>query len=93
MITGSGTGIGEAIAKRFAEAGANLDFVDIDEEGLNKVKGRLEGSDSKKIDIRRVDLSGKREIDALWTKLEGNEPDILVNNAGIYPTRVVPRRR
>lgn len=31
LITGSGTGIGEAIAYGFAEAGANLELLDIDE--------------------------------------------------------------
>jgi NAD(P)-dependent dehydrogenase (short-subunit alcohol dehydrogenase family) len=36
LITGSGTGIGEAIANRFAEAGADLELVDVNEERLNK---------------------------------------------------------
>jgi NAD(P)-dependent dehydrogenase (short-subunit alcohol dehydrogenase family) len=34
---------------------------------------------------RKVDLSKKAEIDALWDALKGEEPDTLVNNAGIYP--------
>ncbi|MGE5637173.1 MAG: SDR family NAD(P)-dependent oxidoreductase, partial [Chloroflexota bacterium] len=38
LITGSGTGIGEAIAYRFAEAGANLELVDIKEGKLLQVK-------------------------------------------------------
>ncbi len=84
LVTGSGTGIGEAIANRFAEAGADLELVDINEERLNKVKEKLEQF-STKIDIHKVDLSKKEQIDALWKKLEGKEPEILVNNAGIYP--------
>jgi NAD(P)-dependent dehydrogenase (short-subunit alcohol dehydrogenase family) len=86
LITGSGTGIGEAIARRFAEAGADLELVDVDDERLNKVKEEL-GQFSVRIDTSRVDLSKKTEIDALWRKLEGKEPEILVNNAGIYPAR------
>jgi NAD(P)-dependent dehydrogenase (short-subunit alcohol dehydrogenase family) len=86
LITGSGAGIGEAIAYRFAEAGADLILADIDQERLEKVKGRLEESDSE-VEICKIDLSRKDEIDALWAKLEGKEPEILVNNAGIYPTR------
>ncbi len=85
LITGSGTGIGEAIANRFAEAGADLELVDVNEERLNKVKEELEQF-SIKIDIHKVDLSKKEQIDALWKKLEGKEPEILVNNAGIYPS-------
>jgi len=86
LITGSGTGIGEAIANRFAEAGADLELVDVNEERLNKVKEKLEQFNTK-IDIHKVDLSKKEQIDALWKKLEGKEPEILVNNAGIYPAK------
>jgi NADP-dependent 3-hydroxy acid dehydrogenase YdfG len=43
LITGAGSGIGEAIAYRFAEAGANLELVDIDEGKLDKVKVTLQG--------------------------------------------------
>ncbi len=86
LITGSGTGIGAAIAYRFAEAGANLELLDIDEEKLNRVKEGLRQFGTE-IHVHKVNLSAKSEIDALWTKLEGDEPDILVNNAGIYPSK------
>jgi len=36
LITGSASGIGEAIAYRYAEAGADLKLVDIDVQRLNK---------------------------------------------------------
>lgn len=83
LITGAASGIGEAIAYRFAEAGANLFLVDINFEGLKRVASRLSVFDPS-IEIFRVDLSKKEEIDGLWEKLKGREPDILVNNAGIY---------
>jgi NAD(P)-dependent dehydrogenase (short-subunit alcohol dehydrogenase family) len=86
LITGSGTGIGEAIAYRFAEAGADLELVDVNEERLDKVKEEFEQFNAK-IGINIVDLSKKEQIDALWKKLEGKEPEILVNNAGIYPAK------
>lgn len=86
LITGSGTGIGEAIAYRFAEAGADLELLDVNEESLNKVKDELEGF-KVRIGVNKVDLSEKAQIDSLWNKLQGREPDILVNNAGIYPTK------
>jgi NAD(P)-dependent dehydrogenase (short-subunit alcohol dehydrogenase family) len=86
LITGSGTGIGEAIANRFAEAGADLELVDVNEERLKKVKEKLEQF-GVRIGTSKVDLSKKEQIDALWRKLEGREPEILVNNAGIYPSK------
>ena len=86
LITGSGSGIGKAMACRFAEAGADLDLVDIDEQSTSALKHELRQLE-RKITVHRVDLSKKTELDALWKKLLGNEPDILVNNAGIYPSK------
>jgi len=86
LITGSGSGIGKAMACRFAEAGANLELVDINEEKLVAVKEELRQF-NREINVHKVNLSRKEEIDALWKKLRGKEPDILVNNAGIYPTK------
>jgi NAD(P)-dependent dehydrogenase (short-subunit alcohol dehydrogenase family) len=84
LITGSAVGIGKAMAYRFAEAGADLELVDMNKRGLGLVRNELSRFGSK-IDIYKVDLSKEEEIDALWKELSGKEPDILVNNAGIYP--------
>ena len=84
LITGSAAGIGKAMAYRFAEAGADLELVDINEKGLGALEKELSQFKSE-INIHKVDISRKEEIDALWEKLNGKEPDILVNNAGIYP--------
>ncbi len=86
LITGSAAGIGKAMAARFAEAGAELVLVDIDEKKLKESADELRewGVD---VAPRKVGLSKKAEIDALWDTLKGTEPDTLVNNAGIYPFR------
>ena len=86
LITGSAAGIGRAMAERFADAGADLILVDIDEKKLEEGASELKkwGVD---VTPKRVDLSKKPEIDALWDALRGSEPDTLVNNAGIYPFR------
>jgi NAD(P)-dependent dehydrogenase (short-subunit alcohol dehydrogenase family) len=87
LVTGSGAGIGKAIAYRFAEAGADLELVDIDVGSLDVVRQELERF-KVEVNIHKVNLSEKDEIDALWTtSLKGKEPEILVNNAGIYPGR------
>jgi len=84
LVTGSAVGIGKAIAYRFAEAGAGLELIDLNRDGLRTLRKELSGFETK-INIHKADLSKKEEIDALWEKLAGEEPDILVNNAGIYP--------
>jgi NAD(P)-dependent dehydrogenase (short-subunit alcohol dehydrogenase family) len=84
LITGPAPGIGKAMARRFAEAGADPELVDINERGLNTVAAELAGFKTN-VNINKVDLSSQKEIAALWEELKGNEPDILVNNAGIYP--------
>ncbi|MEM4244535.1 MAG: SDR family NAD(P)-dependent oxidoreductase [Candidatus Bathyarchaeia archaeon] len=86
LVTGAASGIGRAIAYRFAEAGADLELVDIDEAKLEATRDELAKFNGK-ISLYKVDLSRKSEIDQLWRKLEGKEPDILVNNAGVYPLR------
>lgn len=84
LITGAAAGIGKAIAYRFAEAGADLELVDIDNERLAAAKEEV-GSFGIEVNIHETDISRQEEIDALWETLSGDGPDILVNNAGIYP--------
>jgi len=86
LITGAAAGIGRAIAYRFAEAGANLELVDINEESLSAVSRELKQFNVE-INVHRVNLAKKEEIESLWKTLDGGEPDILVNNAGIYPAK------
>ncbi len=86
LVTGAGTGIGQAIARRFAEAGADLELVDINEESLSEVQEEIEEFNVK-VRIHKVDLSAHDEIDSLWNKMKREEPDILVNNAAIYPSK------
>lgn len=84
LITGAGSGIGKAMAERFAEAGSSLELVDINENSLRRVAEELAVWHAE-VSTHHVDLSKKKDVDALWDELRGREPDILVNNAGIYP--------
>lgn len=86
LITGAAAGIGRAMAYRFAEAGSDLHLVDINEASLASVKDELKDCG---VDVRThvVDISKKREIEALWMSLKGEEPEILINNAGVYPVK------
>jgi NAD(P)-dependent dehydrogenase (short-subunit alcohol dehydrogenase family) len=84
LITGAAAGIGKAIAYRFAEAGADLELVDINIENLTATKEEL-ATFGTEVNIYETDISKREERDELWERLGGNGPDILVNNAGIYP--------
>ncbi len=83
LITGAAAGIGRAIARRFAEAGACLDLVDINGESLARAQRELAELGTA-VETHLVDLSQKDEIDNLWATFNGNTPDILINNAGVY---------
>ena len=84
VVTGAAAGIGQAIAYRLAEAGADLDLVDVDADHLCAAGNELEPL-GVQVRCHNVDLSQKDQRDELWDHLDG--PDILVNNAGIYPFR------
>ena len=84
LVTGAAAGIGKATAYRLAEAGADLELVDLDAARLGTVAEELSGF-GVKIGLHPTDISSKRAIDGLWESLEDRVPDILVNNAGIYP--------
>jgi len=84
LVTGAGSGIGQAMVKRFSEAGAILYLLDINMEGLKETKSLTKTPDN--ISLFQIDLSKKKEIDNLWGKFKkGEEPETLINNAGIYP--------
>ena len=84
LISGAGSGIGRAIAKRFAEAGSDLILLDIDERGLCQTRDTIQKFTSR-VSICKLDLSKKAQIDSLWEDFNDEIPDILINNAGIYP--------
>jgi NAD(P)-dependent dehydrogenase (short-subunit alcohol dehydrogenase family) len=85
VVTGAASGIGKAIALRFAEAGASVLLLDVNPEGLSKTVGCLETAHCQH-STHEIDLADKKKIDQFWSSLDAESPpDILVNNAGVYP--------
>ena len=91
LITGSGTGIGKAIAKRFVENGASVIIIGRRREPLDETSKILEGIISEKnsgASVRifsGVDVSDEKGINDMFDSLKKDNVtiDYLVNNAGV----------
>lgn len=72
VVTGAGSGIGEACARRFAAEGADVVVADVDDVGAKRVAGEI-GGEAVVVDL--TDVAASRGL------AEG--ADVLVNNAGV----------
>lgn len=84
LITGAAHGIGTAFARYFAERGARLILIDVDNENLEKVAGDLPVKKDKHINLVK-DLSKNEERKSIYDYLQAEniDLDVLVNNVGI----------
>jgi len=91
VITGSGTGIGQAIAKKFAENGASIIIMGRRKEPLDKTTEILNdimkkaGSSGTVRSFSGVDVSDENGINEMFSNIqqEFGKVDIIVNNAGV----------
>jgi len=83
VITGGGSGIGRAIATIFAQQGAKIYIIDVDEKGAEETVKSIAGAAGSAA-FKKCDISSKDAVDTVITEIiaEGGL-DILVNNAGI----------
>lgn len=84
VVTGASSGIGRAIAVRFARAGIRVAMVARRISRLEEIKSAI-GKDGGEACVYGADLCRADEIAGLFGKIrkECGDPDILVNNAGI----------
>lgn len=86
IVTGAAAGIGYAIAKRVAEAGAAVIISDINQKAIETAEKTLS---QKGYNIKSVamDVGSEEDITNLFRFASNNfgGVDILVNNAGIFP--------
>jgi NAD(P)-dependent dehydrogenase (short-subunit alcohol dehydrogenase family) len=91
VITGSGTGIGQAIARKFAENGANIVIMGRRKEPLDHAAGILEqiisssGSTGRLGVFPGVDVADESGINSMFQSIrkQFGGVDIIVNNAGV----------
>src|SRR5688500_1289406 len=81
IVTGAGSGIGRAIALRYAEEGARVVISDVDEEAAARVAAEA-GAETL---VRKTDVTDSSEVEALveTSVEEWGGLDVMVNNAGI----------
>ena len=80
VVTGAGQGMGRAIAQRFADEGATVVALDLNEESA---KQTLEGKGGKHI-ARSVNVADSAAVNQLFADIKKDlgAVDVLVNNAG-----------
>lgn len=84
LITGSSMGLGFAMAKRFAQSGADVALVARREEPLLRAREQIQASAGSRIKTYVCDVSQKDQIEKLFASVleDLGKVDILVNNAG-----------
>ncbi|MFA1821469.1 beta-ketoacyl-ACP reductase [Virgibacillus oceani] len=84
FITGGSRGIGKGIALRFAEEGAKIAVIDINDEALNEVQTAFEAK-GYEIFTKKANVTQADEVEAAVKDIANKygRIDILVNNAGI----------
>lgn len=81
LVTGSGAGIGRAVAERFAREGARVIIADRDEDAAAATAAAI-GDAARAV---AMDISDEASVAAAFADLEaaGWAPDVVVANAGV----------
>ena len=84
MVTGAGSGIGAAMARRFAEEGATVVAADVNEDAARKVAAEIENAGGTAMAVQQ-DVSDAASVEkSVAAAVEKfGRLDVAVNNAGI----------
>jgi 3-oxoacyl-[acyl-carrier protein] reductase len=84
LVTGAGSGIGRAIAHRFAQEGAFVVLNDANAQSLERVSEELPCAPSSRMSVQ-ADISDSSAVNAMFDQVRQRvgRLDVLVNNAGI----------
>lgn len=83
IVTGGASGIGSAISAAFADAGATVHIVDLDDAAAAATSSTLTGAGGKAF-AHTCNVADPAHVDAVFSAILARQSvDILVNNAGI----------
>ena len=84
IVTGSGSGIGERTAERFAEEGAKVVIAELDQNSGKLVEEKINktGAQSLFVETNVANFDSVKKMVDITVKNFG-APDVLINNAGI----------
>ncbi|SNZ01502.1 SDR family NAD(P)-dependent oxidoreductase [Flagellimonas pacifica] len=83
IITGGGSGIGEALSKKFASSGANVHILDFQLEKTQEVVDEVLEKGGR-AQVHQCDVSNQEQVKEIVQGIASkNSLDILINNAGI----------
>jgi 2-hydroxycyclohexanecarboxyl-CoA dehydrogenase len=85
LVTGAAGGIGAAICRHLAQAGANVAVCDLNGQAAERLAAKLAGMGAGTIAGYAMDVSDSANVADIVAAIEGHQApvDILVNNAGI----------
>jgi NAD(P)-dependent dehydrogenase (short-subunit alcohol dehydrogenase family) len=83
VVTGAGSGLGEAISIGFAQAGMTVFLADVNVPGAERVAALISGHGATAI-VKELDVVNKAACDAAADEVvaEAGRVDVLVNSAG-----------
>lgn len=80
VVTGSGSGIGKAVALLFAKQGAEVHLIDLNEEGINTTAKEIKKENGKAV-AHVCDVTAQQQVKDIFNGI--GRVDILVNSAGV----------
>jgi NAD(P)-dependent dehydrogenase (short-subunit alcohol dehydrogenase family) len=85
FITGGASGLGRALAERFARAGFRVCIADLNDERGKEARAALERAGAAAAEYRHCDVTNETDLAdaARWLETTWGGVDVVINNAGV----------